>query len=106
MTTGWYLSRVGELCGSCRQRIPAASPARRLKTGRVRCVDCALAQLHETPPATLVQVAPPTPAVTPPDPKNGARWRPLQPFVEQLRRRLQPPAVDVKHAAAGDDTHD
>ena len=90
----WYLSRTGELCGSCGDRQAAASPMRRVRFGLGRCATCALRLFNETPPAILAPATAIRSAVL--APKNDAH--PLQPFVERYRRVL-----DVKRRASGED---
>jgi hypothetical protein len=96
MTADWFLSRVGVRCGGCNQRIAAASPMRRLRSGGLRCAPCTKALLGETPPDFILVDAPL------PFPKPNGNERPLQAFVDLWRERLLG-YVDVKKNAAGGD---
>jgi hypothetical protein len=97
MTVDWFLSRVGVRCGGCNQRIAAASPMRRLRSGGLRCAPCTKALLGEAPPEFILVDAP----LPFPKPNGNSTEQPLQPFVNLFRERLLG-YPDVKKRAGGD----
>jgi len=86
--TKWDRARSRTACGGCPNRIAAGEPFRRLQQGTfVFCAVCALRVYGETVPEDLPEPEPPRPAA-----------RPLQPFVDRMRRQL---GLDFKKAQSG-----
>lgn len=101
MSAGWYrVHGTHTRCGCCTLPIAEGTPARRTVNGLVRCDACALRLFGETPPDL------PPLVTSPPSPPAPGAWRPLQPFVERLRRSLdatqQGSLLDTKQAATGE----
>lgn len=90
MTGEWYLARVGEVCGSCCERVVALTPMRRLRINGSRCPACAKRLLDEDVPEPLQRhVPPPAPTFTPAAP-------PITNAEIARARRASPDAVTPK----------